>query len=94
MNAYLQATFGIGVASVIRNRSSYGATEEEESRLLAAGRRLDIDDLKLAVRQIEAMVGHRSASVQARSNRLICSSVVIFACQPILRANGFLSNDS
>jgi hypothetical protein len=93
MNAYLQATFGIGVASVIRNRSSHGATEEE-SRLPAAGRRLDIDDLKLAVRQIEAMVGHRSGSIQARSNRFICSSVVIFACQPILRANGFLSNDS
>jgi transcriptional regulator with XRE-family HTH domain len=30
------------------------------SRLVAAGRRLDVDDVKLAVRQIEALVEHRS----------------------------------
>src|ERR1700730_14942907 len=35
MNAYLQATFGIGVASVIRNRSRHRATEAE-ARLASA----------------------------------------------------------
>jgi len=31
------------------------------SRLLAAGRKLDTDDIHLAVRQIEALVGHRQS---------------------------------
>lgn len=31
------------------------------SRLVAAGRKLDTDDIQLAVRQIEALVGHRQS---------------------------------
>jgi hypothetical protein len=32
------------------------------SRLVAAGRRLNTDDVKLAVRQIEALIAHRRAN--------------------------------
>jgi len=37
------------------------------SRLLAAGRGLDIDNLKLAVRQVETLVAHQSAGRHSRA---------------------------
>jgi transcriptional regulator with XRE-family HTH domain len=37
------------------------ASDRWLSRLVAAGRRLDTDDVKLAVRQIEALIAHRQS---------------------------------
>jgi DNA-binding MarR family transcriptional regulator len=45
---------------VMAKRSTRGIAQEQWlSRLIAVGRKLDPKDVKLAVRQIEALVGHR-----------------------------------
>jgi hypothetical protein len=47
---------------LIADAHSSGSSAQERwlSRLIAAGRKLDIQDLKLAVRQVDALVAHCS----------------------------------
>jgi len=45
------------------------ALDQWLSRLIAAGHKLDADDIKLAVRQIEALIGHRESKKPGSSSK-------------------------